>query len=130
MIEGRIVRIVDEKTLVASIGLENGVSPGQEFVIVQAVDMILNPDTEEELGVWEMVKARVIAVHVQPHLTTFAPQGAPAAQSMLLSEQMTMNSYGVPVGSTQETLPVDRSQMSGTRRVEMIRIGDTIRSVS
>ena len=130
MIEARIVRIVDDRTIVINAGAEAGVSPGQEFVIIQPVDAVTDPATDEELGVWEMVKARVVATHVQPKMTTLSPVGSPATQGMLLSEQMTMSPLGVPIGSTDEPLAVDRSQMSGTRRKEMIRLGDVVRSVA
>jgi len=129
MIEGRIVRIVDERTLIANIGSEKGVAVGQEFVVVQSVEPVVDPETNEELGVWEMIKARVVAVHVQPKLATFMPLPGQKAQTTVLSERMAWDSRGAPIGSQDVSLAVDRTQMSGRRHTDVIRNGDTIRSV-
>lgn len=129
MIEGRIVRIVDERTLVANVGAEQGVTVGSQFVVVQVVDPVSDPDTGEELGNLEMVKARLVAMHVQPKLTTLVPLPDEAGPSTVLSERMAWGSHGAPIGSQDVSLPVDRSQMSGRRRVEAIRVGDPVCSV-
>jgi len=132
MIEGRIVRIVDERTLIANIGADQGVSIGQHFVIVQPVEAVVDPQTNESLGVWEMIKARLVAMHVQPHLVTLMPlpSGERAQQTTVLSQRMAWDARGVPIGSEDVSLSVDHSQISGRRRAEAIRIGDTVRSVS
>lgn len=129
MIEGRIIRIVDERTLVANIGIEQGVAVGQEFVVIQAIEEVIDPQTNESLGVWEMIKARVVAVHVQPRLTTLMPVPDEKQQTAVLSERMAWGPHGAPVGSEEVSLAIDRTSMSGRRRPDVIRIGDTIRSV-
>ena len=129
MIEGRIVRIVDERTLIASIGVEQGVAVGQEFVVVQPTEEVVDPQTNEALGVWEMIKARVVAVHVQPKLTTFMPLPAEKGPTTVLSERMAWGTHGAPIGSQEVSLAIDRTSMSGRRRPDVIRVGDTIRSV-
>ena len=131
MKEGRIIAIVDERTLIANIGRDDGVEPGEEYVIVQPMDMIEDPETGNDVEVWEMVKSRVIAMHVQRKITTFSPIAtAAASQSTILSERMTFSPSGSPIGSEgDQSLAVDRTQMIGRRRPENIRKGDVIRSV-
>ncbi len=131
MTEGKIIAIVDERTLIANIGRDDGVEPGEEYVIVQAMDMVEDPETGGELEVWEMVKSRVIAMHVQGKITTFSPiSTAAASQSTVLSERMTYSPSGTPIGSQgEQDLAIDRTQMLGRRRPENIRKGDVIRSV-
>lgn len=129
MIEGRIVRIVDERTLLANIGTEHSVAVGQEFVVVQPTEEVVDPQTNESLGVCELVKARVVAVHVQPKLTTFMPVPDEKRQTAVLSERMAWGPHGAPIGSQEVSLSIDRTHMSGRRRPDVIRIGDTIRSV-
>jgi hypothetical protein len=129
MTEGTIVRIVDDRTLIAGIGMDDGVKPGQQFVVVQPVDIITDPESGVELGTWEMVKARVIAEHVQAKLTTLVPIGTGTINQTVLSEQMAWGPHGTPIGASEESLNVDRAQVSGRHRTETIRIGDVVRSV-
>ena len=129
MVEGRIVKIIDEKTIVANVGTQDGVTAGAEFVVVQVLDAVVDPESGAELGELEAIKARVIAIHAQPKLTTFVPLGSEQARQTVLSERLAWDSRGAPIGSADTTLPIDRSQMSGSRHVEAIRVGDVIRAV-
>ena len=129
MVTGRIVRIIDEYTLVADIGLEHGVAVGDDYVVVQPVEPVTEPETGAELGVWEMVKARLVVVHAQEKISTLMPLPEQPAHATVLSERMAWNSQGAPIGSRDVALPVDRTQMAGRRRTDLIRVGDTIKSV-
>ncbi|HDS73950.1 MAG TPA: hypothetical protein ENN56_00265 [Firmicutes bacterium] len=129
MIEGRIVRIIDERTLIANVGSVAGVSVGDEFVVIQSMDQVVDPETNEELGTWEMIKARLIAIHVQSRLTTLVPLPGEVSRQTVLSERLAWGSHGAPIGSQDVSLAVDRSQVSGRRRVDLIRVGDHIQSV-
>lgn len=129
MITGRIVRIIDEFTLVANFGLEQGAAVGLEFVVVQPVDNLVDPVTNEDLGVWEMIKARLIVVHAQEKMSTLMPAPERGEHATVLSERMAWNPQGAPIGSRDVALPVDRSQMAGRRRTDLIRVGDIVKSV-
>ena len=129
MIEGKIVKIVDERTLVADVGTEQGVAVEQQFVVVQPVDMVVDPESGDELGTLELIKARLVAVHAQPRIATLAPLPGEQSQSTVLSQRMAWDSRGAPIGSSDVILSVDRSQISGRHRVEAIKIGDVVRSV-
>jgi hypothetical protein len=129
MIEGCIVRIVDERSIIANIGAEHGVTVGAEFVVIQSLDAVTDPESGDELGTLEAIKARVLAMHVQPKLTTFVPVGSEQIPQTVLSERLAWDSRGAPIGSTDESLPIDRSQMAGRRQIEAIRVGDVIRVV-
>lgn len=129
MTEGRIVRIIDERTLIATFGADVEVTVGTQFVVIQQVEPVADPETNEDLGIWEMVKARLVAAHVQPRLVTLVPVPSGEKRSTVLSERMAWDARGVPIGSEDVTLSIDRSEMSGRRRVEAIKIGDIVRSV-
>lgn len=130
MAEGRIVHIVDERTLIANVGLDAGVAVGDEFVVVQIMEQIVDPETNEELGQWEMVKARLVAIHVQPRLTTLVPLPAESSRQTVLSERLAWGTHGAPIGSHDVNLAVDRSQVSGRRRVDLIRVGDPVKRIT
>ncbi len=130
MIEGRVVRIVDDQMIVVNVGAGHGVKYGMEFVVVQPMEGITDPDTGDDLGTWEMVKARLIVMHVQPKLSTLVPLPSEKSQTTVLSQRLAWNSHGAPAGSQDVSLAVDRAQMSGRRRVEAIRVGDPVRSVA
>ena len=130
MIEGRIVRIIDERTLIANVGSVSGVSVGDEFVVVQTMEQVVDPETNEELGEWEMIKARLVAIHVQSRLTTLVPLPSEDSRQTVLSERLAWSSHGAPIGSQDVSLAVDRSQVSGRRRVDLIRVGERVKSVA
>jgi hypothetical protein len=129
MVTGRIVRIIDEYTLVANVGLEHGVAVGEDYVVVQPVEPVTEPETGAELGMWEMVKARLVVVHAQEKISTLMPLPEQPAHATVLSERMAWNSQGAPIGSRDVALPIDRTQMTGRRRTDLIRVGDTVKSV-
>ena len=69
-IEGKVAAIIDDTTLVLNVGSEQGVQEGMAFAIFALQGEIEDPDSGESLGRWEVVKARVLATHVQARLCT------------------------------------------------------------
>jgi len=67
---GKVVKIEDKFTIVANRGSSSGVKEGDKFVVVGIGDVILDPDTGEELGPLEIVRGKVIAIHVQEKIST------------------------------------------------------------
>ena len=58
-IAGKVAAIIDDTTLVLNIGADHGVVEGMAFAIFASHGEIVDPDSGESLGSWEMVKARV-----------------------------------------------------------------------
>ena len=69
-IEGKVAAIIDDTTLVLNVGSEQGVEEGMAFAIFALHGEIEDPDSGQPLGRWEVVKARVVATHVQARLCT------------------------------------------------------------
>ena len=57
-IEGKVAAVIDDTTLVLNIGSEQGVVEGTVFAIFATHGQIVDSDSGEALGLWEMVKAQ------------------------------------------------------------------------
>jgi hypothetical protein len=133
-ITGRVAAIIDDTTLVLSVGSDNGVCEGQWFAIVSAHDEVFDPDTGDSLGQWESVKGRVVVTHVQAHMATVRSPLAVASHDNrgTLSEMMVRHSFGLYGDRDREREPMDVRGVSvaGRPRTQPIAVGDTARSVS
>jgi hypothetical protein len=129
-IEGKIAKIVDERTVIINRGAEAGVREGMKFAILAGGDAVADPDTGEALGTWEVVKDYVKAAHVQEKISVCT-----AARTTADSEQKTsktLSSAMVDVSFDKNTgnkLNVRAGDMSGRPKVGPIAVGDMVRSV-
>ena len=138
-IEGRVAKILDERTIVLNVGRAQGVALGTVFCIYAPVEEVKDPTTGESLGAWEAVKGFVEAAHPQERLTVchaYAPRRREAENpeergTRTLSAELVAVSMldGGPLGQAQGRLNVDRSQLSGMPEVGPIKVGDFARSV-
>lgn|GEM_PF-1887094 len=87
---GRVVKVLAGGRVVANIGLEAGVKPGDVFAVFELGEEIIDPETSESLGILEQVKGTLIAQHVQPKLTQLGVPAdpAPTTDNRVLSAQM------------------------------------------
>jgi len=133
-ITGKVAAIIDDTTLVLSVGSDHGVQEGQLFAIVSAHDEVLDPDTGESLGQWESVKGRVVVTHVQARMATArSPLIVVSDDSRgTLSEMMVRHSFGLYGERDRERAPMEvrGASVAGRPRTQPIAIGDTARSVS
>lgn len=67
--QGKVVKIVDEYSVVVDIGSKHGVGEDMEFVIFEEGETVTDPDTGEELGRMEHPKAKVKPHHIMEELT-------------------------------------------------------------
>ena len=133
-IEGKVAAIIDDTTLVLNIGGEQGVEEGMAFAIFAAHGEIKDPDSGESLGHWEMVKARVVATHVQPRLCTVrAPVVGEApviGDTRTLSAMMVEHSVSPARGAAEwQRLEVRGADISGRPQSQPIVVGDGARSL-
>lgn len=129
---GKIAAVIDAMTLVLNIGQQHGVREGMLFAIVAAHQQITDPDSGEDLGRWEIVKARVVVTHVQQRMCTVQPPLSPdVSTSGTLSEMMVRHSlgqYGERSGlGERERLEVVQGDVSGRPRTSPIAVGDVVR---
>ncbi len=133
-ITGKIAAVIDATTLVLNVGQQQGVREGMTFAVIAAHQQITDPDTGENLGLWEVVKGRVIVTHVQERMCT--AQSAILEQSTAsstLSEMMVRHSFGLSGNRSQQAdrvhLDVVHGAVSGRPRVTPIAVGDVVHSV-
>lgn len=73
MLEGRVIRIFDRRTVVLNLGAEAGVTRGMRFAIYSPRTQIIDPETNEHLGTYRRSKAIVVAKTVAPRFTIASP---------------------------------------------------------
>ena len=136
-IEGKVAKILDEKTIVLNVGRAAGVEQGMVFCVFAPVEDVTDPDTGESLGTWEAVKGYVQATHPQERLTvcrSFAPE-AVRSQDPKERGTHTLSSELVAVSMldggplARQTLNVNKSQLAGMPQVGPISVGDLARSI-
>ncbi|MHB1356194.1 MAG: hypothetical protein ACYCZF_09495 [Anaerolineae bacterium] len=81
---GKIIRIIDTRSVIINIGLIVGVRESTNFRVYSASDDIIDPSTGENLGKIVFVKARLVAVRVYPRFTI--------ARSLSILEEVTSGS--------------------------------------
>jgi len=135
-VEGKVAKILDDRTLILNIGHAAGVVQGMVFCIYAPVEEVKDPDTGESLGAWEAVKGYVQATHPQERLTvcrSYVPRVAEAPKPedrgthTLSAELVAVSMMTAP--QKQPPLNVNRSQLSGTPQVQPISVGDRARFV-
>ena len=130
-ITGKIAKIVDETTFLLNVGAQDGVRNGMRFVVFDEGDEVLNPDTEESLGVWEIVKGELIVTNTQERLSMAqTPLKQKVEKAGTLSALMVEASKGSAGEAQREVLAVNRSQMSGRPVTKAVSVGDPVRSVN
>jgi hypothetical protein len=67
--EGKVVSLMDEYTLIANIGEDDGVEEEDRYVVYTLSDEIEDPDTGESLGRIEYTKALVRPVHIKDNMS-------------------------------------------------------------
>jgi len=66
----KVVHVPDTFSVVINAGAEQDVEVGMQFLVVGLGDVILDPDTGEEIEQLEIVKGRAQVEHVQAKLST------------------------------------------------------------
>jgi hypothetical protein len=69
MIEGKVAKVISEYEVVVNQGYSDGIEEDMEFVVYTVGDSIVDPDTGEDLGNFEHVKAKIEPEHIQEHMT-------------------------------------------------------------
>ena len=134
-IEGKVAAVIDDTTLVLNVGREQSVHEGMAFAIFALHGEIEDPDSGESLGRWEVVKARVVATHVQTRLCTVrSPVGGDVpvvGDTRPLSTMMVEHSVARATGQEQwQRLEVRGTDIRGRPQNQPIAVGDGARSLA
>lgn len=109
-IHARVIQVWDDKqTVILSAGHREEVREGDLFVIYAEGENVTDPDTGEDYGPLEWVKARVYVEHVMPHTckARTRPHRVSAAEAILGARVAEM--YG-PTREQQTRFEVHSSQ--------------------
>jgi hypothetical protein len=118
MIIGRVIRIIDERTLVLNVGERDGVEGGMRFTIVTPPTEIVDPETKEHLGDYRQRKATVVARSVYERFTITRP------------DVLGLGSFARVFGTaTEQKLPIDRSYIEPMPTGSQIIVGDRAEEV-
>lgn len=130
MIQTKVARVVSSTELILAAGAEDGVKEGMEFIVYSLGDMVYDPETKEELGRIEIVKARVVAAHVQSKFTTASTKSKVVKRVVNELDQFSwLARFRHEVSETVwEQMDVDETQAVGADRV--VRVGDLVRTAA
>lgn len=59
-----VAQIIDSSTLILNKGSREGIKTGQEYIVYRLGDKIVDPETGEYLGRWEIVRGRGEIINV------------------------------------------------------------------
>ena len=132
MIQTKVARVVSPTELVLAAGADDGVEEGMEFIVYSLSDIVFDPETSENLGQIEVVKARVIAAHVQAKMTTARTRSK--AVKRIVDPLATMAEAMNPFQRREvselfaEKMAVERAEALPATDL-VVRVGDPVRSV-
>lgn len=69
-ISAKVIKVIDNYKVVINKGSKDGIANGNIFLLYSLGEELFDPDTNESLGVLEIVRGKGQATHVQDHLTT------------------------------------------------------------
>jgi len=70
IITGRVIREIDDYTIVFNKGAHDGVSKNQKFLVYYNDEELFDPDTKESLGKLEVICGQGSPSHIQEQITT------------------------------------------------------------
>lgn len=137
LIEGRVARILSENCVVLGAGVAAGVKTGMIFVVLAQGEEVVDPDSGEMLGRWELPKGYLRVVLAQERLATcegWSPVSRKEPEDLstnvlsaaLITDSMYPESWR---GTGGAALNVNRSEIAGLPKIGPISVGDIAREV-
>lgn len=65
----KVIKVIDENTVLINKGSDDGIKKGQNFLIYGVGEEIFDPDTKESLGRLELVRGTGTPSHIQTKMT-------------------------------------------------------------
>ncbi len=131
MIQTKVARVVSPTELILAAGAEDGVEEGMEFIVYSLSDPVTDPDTGRDLGRIEVVKAKLIAAHVQDRITIARTKSRTVKRVIDAFEEI-RRARSQRYETTQvvnEQMAVDRIDAIFTPDL-VVRMGDSARTVA
>lgn len=99
MISGKVLKILDSKTVVINKGSIDGIIENDKFLIYNIGEEIIDPDTKESLGNLELVCGEAKVTHVQEKISTLKSS---KIEEISNSKKIIRNGMSSLFGSTEE----------------------------
>ena len=105
----KVARIIDEYKVVINAGFNDGISNGTTVMLYDLDEMIIDPDTGNELGVLEIVKGTGTVTHAQAAMATVESNMKEEVQKKVIQKRIpgifepTPNLFG---RTTTEEIPL------------------------
>ncbi len=130
-LRGQVAAILDDQRLLINLGIEQGVSINDRFVIFEFGNDITDPETGQSLGKLELIKAQVEAIHVQEKMSLVMPiQKETTTSSSVLSATLAQTHVGSSADLYRDHLNIKKNQALGLSQVNsQITVGDKVRSI-
>lgn len=122
----KVVSAPDEYNVVINKGSDQDVEVGQKYLIVGLGEIIKDPDTGEELENLEIVRGRVVVVHVQPKISTLKSCDYEVSEGVKEIKKVTSRG-GLAMFGPQDT--VTESITPGKKRLKPLegaKVGDLV----
>lgn len=129
---GKVVSVQDSFTVVINVGEEVGVKVGDDFLIIGIGDIIIDPDTNEELERLEIVRGKAKVSHVQSKIATLESTDLERTpDTKEIKKVTTKSNVAIPLGSifngpqnvTTETIkPGDERR----KKLKNVTVGDFV----
>jgi hypothetical protein len=135
---GKIVRILDDHTVVIDLGFEHAIEAGLRFAIYSPSDEIIDPDTNESLGSYRRRKGIVVVDEVHDR---FSVASTPTIREETVEEVAANPFMSTVLGigaattrrqtrATQPPLDVARGQIKAVPGGSEVAVGDTVELIS
>ncbi|HLC05354.1 MAG TPA: hypothetical protein VJK02_20150 [Anaerolineales bacterium] len=130
ILTGRIIRVLDNRTVIINLGREQGIATGNVFRVHAEPELIVDPETEAELGRIVLVKARVGATRVLDKVTIASTKWTTFGMPLVSSDPSDLMRL---LGATDQEFDtgefrVDPSEIQPWKATseEPVRVGDTV----
>jgi len=127
-ITGKIIRILDRKTVIVNLGSEHGITEHSIFSIMGEPEQIVDPETGENLGEVTVVKSRVKASEVAEKFTIATTKWKTARLSFLDSFLSNINKNVETFEMDEGELNVDPAEINPwkAKSEAPVRVGDIV----
>jgi hypothetical protein len=129
-LQGKVIRILDERTIMINLGDKDGVTTENIFKIFGEPEEIIDPETQEVLGRLSVTKASVKATQVYERFTIASTRWVERTYAPIIS---TGSGFAEIFGFSDEErdegkLNVDPSEVQPwkARSEELVRVGDVV----
>lgn len=128
----KVVKIIDENRIVINAGASDGFKSGSKFEIFVKGDMVIDPDTKEELGTLDFIKAKIeietLYLNMSVCVNVKKVDNNPMATALTTLSNRALSVYGYGEKVPDE-LDVDMSEATGglAKYNSKIKIGDLVK---